>query len=408
MWNTDGVPVFKSSSFSLWPLYLMVNELPFHERVKRENLIFAGLWFGTVKPDMLTFLKPFHATFSRLENEGITVETHTGRKFTSRVLLIAGTCDLPARSMVCNSVQFNGFFGCLKCLQPGQTVKTKKGGHVHTFPFIEENPTGPPRTHENMCQDAKTATEQGKIVNGIKGPCWFGGLNHYDLTNGTGIDYMHCVLQGVMKTLFSLWFDTTNSSEDFNISHKIHQVDKRLEEIHPPNEISRCPRSLEGHRKYWKASEVRSFLLYYGLAVLFGILPDTYYQHFALLSEAIFILIQESISVEQLELTDNLLQHFCLLFAGLYGERYMTHNVHSLLHLTEDVKQLGPVWTHSCFHFEDTNGFLLKLIHGTQNVQFQILSAVSLVQNLPDLVQCLEASQEAMNFYKKLNKVRER
>jgi hypothetical protein len=27
-WNTDGIPVFKSSKFSLWPFYLVINELP--------------------------------------------------------------------------------------------------------------------------------------------------------------------------------------------------------------------------------------------------------------------------------------------------------------------------------------------------------------------------------------------
>lgn len=30
--NTDGVPVFKSSSFSFWPLHLMINELPLKKR----------------------------------------------------------------------------------------------------------------------------------------------------------------------------------------------------------------------------------------------------------------------------------------------------------------------------------------------------------------------------------------
>ncbi len=30
--NTDGVAVFKSTNFSVWPLLLMINELPFHER----------------------------------------------------------------------------------------------------------------------------------------------------------------------------------------------------------------------------------------------------------------------------------------------------------------------------------------------------------------------------------------
>ena len=32
MFNTDGVPIFKSSNFSVWPLLLSINELPFHAR----------------------------------------------------------------------------------------------------------------------------------------------------------------------------------------------------------------------------------------------------------------------------------------------------------------------------------------------------------------------------------------
>lgn len=30
--NTDGIPVFKSSNYSFWPQFLIINELPFHMR----------------------------------------------------------------------------------------------------------------------------------------------------------------------------------------------------------------------------------------------------------------------------------------------------------------------------------------------------------------------------------------
>ena len=30
--NTDGVPIFKSSGFSVWPILLVINELPYHLR----------------------------------------------------------------------------------------------------------------------------------------------------------------------------------------------------------------------------------------------------------------------------------------------------------------------------------------------------------------------------------------
>ena len=34
--NTDGVPVFRSSSFSFWPIHLIVNELPYRLRYESQ------------------------------------------------------------------------------------------------------------------------------------------------------------------------------------------------------------------------------------------------------------------------------------------------------------------------------------------------------------------------------------
>ena len=32
IFNTDGIPVFRSSGFAFWPLYLLINELPYQMR----------------------------------------------------------------------------------------------------------------------------------------------------------------------------------------------------------------------------------------------------------------------------------------------------------------------------------------------------------------------------------------
>ena len=49
------------------------------------------------------------------------------------------------------------------------------------------------------------------------------------------------------------------------------------------------------------------------------------------------------------------------------------------------VKDMGPLWAYSCFPFENANGKLLKLFHGTQNADFQIAQSVTLMQKLPKL-----------------------
>ena len=62
--------------------------------------------------------------------------------FTCKAVVLAWTCDLPACCLVCHHMQFNGEYGCLKCLQPGQTVKADRG-HARAFPYQANDPKGP-------------------------------------------------------------------------------------------------------------------------------------------------------------------------------------------------------------------------------------------------------------------------
>ena len=248
LWNTDGVPVFKSSKFSIWPLYFIINELPF-ERTKREDMLFAGLWFGDTRPFMLIFLQPFHSSLRKLKTEGVVIKLKLGndtKEIRSKVILLAGTCNLPAKCLVCNLVQYNGSYGFFKCKQKGQSVKVSAREHVHAFPFIHPDPYGPKHTHLETLQDADKAVKISAEVDGIKGPCWFAGLSSY----GTAIDYMHGLCLGVMKTMMNLWFASENSKKPFSITELVSKADKRLLQIHPPLEIGRIPRSYEHHRKY--------------------------------------------------------------------------------------------------------------------------------------------------------------
>lgn len=68
------------------------------------------------------------------------------------------------------------------------------------------------RTHEffTKCgEDAEVKrASSGKVspVLGVKGLSWFNYLPHFNIIRGVAIDYMHCVLLGVMKMFLSLWF----------------------------------------------------------------------------------------------------------------------------------------------------------------------------------------------------------
>lgn len=132
-------------------------------------------------------------------------------------------------------------------------------------------------------------------MDGIKGFCWFVFLNYYDFIRGSVVDYMYCVLEGVMKLLLKFWFGGGYSDESYFIVSRIFEVDKRLAEIKFLNNIFRCFRFIENYSKYWKVLEFRFFFFFYGAVVLKGILLDVWYEYFMFLSEVIFLLFMEEI-----------------------------------------------------------------------------------------------------------------
>ena len=105
---TDGVPVYKSSIGSLWPVYLMVTSIPPDERTKVDNLIIAALWHGPTKPELDIILRPVLDNISHLCEVGIP---HAGAALRAKLLM--AVFDLPAKSSATNTKQFNGEYGCL-------------------------------------------------------------------------------------------------------------------------------------------------------------------------------------------------------------------------------------------------------------------------------------------------------
>ena len=52
--------------------------------------------------------------------------------------------------------------------------------------------------------------KQGRCVNGVKGVCCLSYLEFFHPVTGTCVDYMHSALEGVVKSLFNLWFSPEN------------------------------------------------------------------------------------------------------------------------------------------------------------------------------------------------------
>ncbi|XP_056605042.1 uncharacterized protein LOC130421266 [Triplophysa dalaica] len=111
--SCDGVPLFKSSSQSIWPLLCTLNELP--PNLRSDNIMLTALWFGAKKPPMNIFLEPFVKECIDLHDRGFDWVTSDGVSGTSKVYALILVSDSVARPLLQNFKQFNGEFGCSFC-----------------------------------------------------------------------------------------------------------------------------------------------------------------------------------------------------------------------------------------------------------------------------------------------------
>ena len=383
-WFTDGVPVFKSSKISMWPVYLTINELPFEVRKKRENTLLLGFWYDDKKPNMNTFFYKFREELQEIF-DGVQVLLHDNTAITVRGVLLMGVCDLPAKYECLNFIQYNGDHGCAACLLKGETVTLESGGKVHVYPYTDELTL---RTTQESIAHANRATPNNPVF-GVKGPTMFSRLMP-DFIRGMGIDRMHGGDGGVLKRMMSLFFDVEFRNAPFSLYNVIDVINNRLATIKPPHFIHRMPRTVLD-LCHWKASELKHFLFYYSIPIFEGIMRIDFYEHYLRFVLALAILSSEEITEQMLYTANDLLRRFVREFQDIYGIRYCTINVHQLLHYVDCVKNLGPLWVYTCYEYENLNGQFLKLIHGTRRIDTQIarsqnqfLKIIGFIENVQD------------------------
>ena len=157
--SLDGACFYESKTDTMWPVQAMVLNLPLSVRQAAENLILMGLYAGKSKPKWDSVFPqivsdfPLHFTFYVASN---VVKVSVKLKLC--------VMDLIASAPILNIKQFNGIFGCMKCLHPGSTIKTSKGGYVRYYDLSLH----PLRTHETHQKHAFLAHNTGEHIFGVK------------------------------------------------------------------------------------------------------------------------------------------------------------------------------------------------------------------------------------------------
>ncbi len=271
------------------------------------------------------------------------------------VFLKAFVCDAPARSFIKCTKTHGGYSACEKCTVSGEYYENRV---VYKTDKSEVERT-------NVSFRAHT-DEDHHIAESplIKLPV--------DLISVFPYEYMHLMCLGVTRKLITLW--TRGKVNVFRLSAKqVDSISEKLLKLKPqiPLEFNRKPRSLRDIDR-WKATEFRQFLLYTGPIVLVNVLPEEHYSLFMCFHVAARILASADFCSNLNGYAFSLLQYFVEGFEKLYGKENISYNVHGLLHIHQDVRNLGRLDSFSAFRFENHLGKIKKLLRNPNNSLSQI------------------------------------
>lgn len=139
---------------------------------------------------------------------------------------------------------------------------------------------------------------------------------------------------------------------------------------HKPKEIHRAVRGLKDIH-FWKGTEFRSFLLYYGIVALKKFLPEDVYRHFLMLNCAARICYTDAYKI-YLHIAKDWFNQYVEEYINIYGSGSIGSNLHNLNHVCDEVERYGCLMSISTYPFENKLQFLKSKVKQPNLVLQQI------------------------------------
>lgn len=375
-------PFSRRKDVSVGVIYMCLLNLPLNLRYKRENIFILGIIPALNKePATLQhFLQPVVTDLKYLW-KGVRVSTSNKPGGTDvRAALICCTADIPALRKLCGFMGHSAALGCSKCLKRfpgGFGVKNDYSG------FDRE--TWPKRLYSdhlksikkiNKCKSQSARADQERLLGWRFTPLT--ELEYFDSVKHHVIDPMHNLFLGTAKRMFKLWIE-----KDILTKEKLNLLDSKLREFKISGDFGRLPNNISANWGGFTADQWKTWTLVYSLYALFELIPNEHLKIWHTFVTACRKIISPVVSYNDARLADMLFLKFGREAERLYGNAFITPNMHLHCHLFESVQRFGSVFAFWLFSFERFNGMLGSYnTNGRENFEVQLMREFLVTGNL--------------------------
>jgi hypothetical protein len=333
MFSIDGAQLYAMKASACWIYIWVLLNLPPALRYKKKHVFIGGFIPGPNNPKNLDlFLFPGLQHLVALQKEGLQIwDAKLQRELRSKVFLTLITADGPGMMHITGFVGYHGKHGCrLYCGMKGR--REEHGNHYFPallkpedyavrdcdHPDIDVRKL-PKASHNTYLQNLQTLVTSSsdrnyrarRLITGISKPSIFLGINRAStlgLPYSAGSDIMHLAALNISDLMISLWrgtIDCTRPDDRSTWDWAVLRGDdwrdhgKAVANVLPylPGSFDRPPRNIA--EKLTSGYKAWEFLLYlYGLGpgLLYGLLPDIYYNNFCKLVRGIRLVHQHKIT----------------------------------------------------------------------------------------------------------------
>lgn len=333
----DEVPIFKSVPSGMIPILISFSGI----QSLRKVVLPIGIYYGPAKASVTKFLKPFVDEATTVLKNGLDFQ---GSKV--KVEVDGFICDTPGKAYILNTKGHRGYSSCTKCKAFGVDYMGRM-----TFPTNEKITL---RTHDEFLQNADEEYRMGETP--------LTDLPGIDFMHSFPLDTMHIVFLGIVRAILYTWIFAKQPKKLPFFFIDCFSKSLLFLKSYMPCEFNRKGRSMNEIRR-WKATEFRTFLLYTSIIALKDLEKDypQLYFNFLMLHVIMRILLSSNQARLYREYAESLIDSFSRDCERLYGQEFITSNMHNLRHLPLNLERFLSCSECDAFPIENALHSLKKL-----------------------------------------------